>query len=36
MFRALADPTRRAVLDRLCRGPATVGALAARLDMALP
>ena len=35
-FRALADPTRRAVLARLARGPAPVGELAAPFDMALP
>ncbi len=36
LFQALADPTRRAVLGRLGRGPATVGALAEPFDMALP
>ena len=36
VFHALADPTRRAVLDRLGRGTATVGELAAPFDMALP
>ncbi|MEL6233671.1 MAG: metalloregulator ArsR/SmtB family transcription factor [Pseudomonadota bacterium] len=36
LFRALADPTRRAVLDRLAQGPANVGALAEPFDMALP
>lgn len=30
---ALADPTRRAIVDRLRRGPATVGELAAPFDM---
>ncbi|MCK0120317.1 metalloregulator ArsR/SmtB family transcription factor [Loktanella sp. F6476L] len=35
-FAALADPTRRAVLERLVRGPATVSDLAAPHDMALP
>lgn len=37
VFRALADPTRRAVLERLGRdGPTTVRELAAPFDMALP
>jgi DNA-binding transcriptional ArsR family regulator len=36
VFHALADPTRRAVLDRLGRGSATIGELAAPFDMALP
>jgi len=36
VFRALADPTRRAVLQRLSRGPAAVTALAGRFNMALP
>lgn len=35
-FRALGDPTRLAVIERLSRGPATVGELAAPFDMALP
>jgi DNA-binding transcriptional ArsR family regulator len=35
-FQALADPTRRAVVDRLARGPATVSELAAPLKMSLP
>ncbi len=35
MFQALADPTRRAVVERLCRGPASVGDLARPLDMTL-
>lgn len=35
-FRALANPTRRAVVERLGRGPATVGELAQPFDMALP
>lgn len=30
---ALADPTRRAIVDRLRRGPATVGELAEPFDM---
>jgi DNA-binding transcriptional ArsR family regulator len=36
LFQALADPTRRAVLRRLARGPASVGQLAEPFDMALP
>ena len=36
VFRALADPTRRAVLERLGRGPAPVSELAEPFDMALP
>lgn len=36
LFRALGDPTRRAVLDRLTRGPAAVSALARPYAMALP
>lgn len=36
IFQALADPTRRAVLARLGRGPASIGELAAPFDMALP
>jgi DNA-binding transcriptional ArsR family regulator len=36
VFRALGDPTRRAVLGRLSRGPAPVGELARAFDMALP
>ena len=35
-FSALGDPTRRAILQRLARGPASVGELAAPHDMALP
>ena len=35
-FTALGDPTRRAILERLARGPATVGELAEPHDMALP
>ena len=35
-FHALANPTRRAVIGRLGRGPATVSELAAPFDMALP
>jgi len=36
VFRALADPTRRAVLERLGAGPATVSDLAQPFAMALP
>ena len=35
-FHALADPTRRAVLASLSRGPASVSELAQPFDMALP
>lgn len=36
VFQALADPTRRAVIERLSRGPASVSELARPFDMALP
>ncbi len=36
LFTALGDPTRRAILSRLARGPAGVSELAAPHDMALP
>lgn len=36
IFAAMADPTRRAVIERLARGPATVTALSAGHAMALP
>ena len=36
VFLALADPTRRAVIRRLGRGPASVGDLARDFPMALP
>jgi DNA-binding transcriptional ArsR family regulator len=36
VFRGLADPTRRAVIERLGRGPAPVTELAQPFDMALP
>lgn len=36
LFDALADPTRRAVVHRLGRGPASVGELASDFTMALP
>jgi DNA-binding transcriptional ArsR family regulator len=35
VFRALADPGRRLMLDRLSRGSASVSELAAPLDMSL-
>lgn len=36
LFRALADPARRAMLERLSRGPAAVSELARPLPMSLP
>jgi DNA-binding transcriptional ArsR family regulator len=36
MFQALADPTRRAILQRLGRGEATVGELAQPFGISLP
>ena len=36
LFGALADPTRRVILDRLTRGEATVGELAGPFDMSRP
>lgn len=36
VFQALADPTRRAVVERLIRGPASVSELAKPLPMSLP
>nr|WP_235682821.1 metalloregulator ArsR/SmtB family transcription factor [Mycolicibacterium alvei] len=36
VFHALADPTRRAIVERLVRGPAPVKALAEPLAMSLP
>ena len=36
VFQALADPTRRMIVDRLTRGPASVSTLAAPLAMSLP
>jgi DNA-binding transcriptional ArsR family regulator len=36
VFRGLADPTRRAVIEQLSRGPAPVTVLARPFDMALP
>jgi DNA-binding transcriptional ArsR family regulator len=36
VFRAIADPTRRAILDRLRAGPARAGALAADFRTSRP
>lgn len=36
VFRALSDPTRRRVLERLSRSPASVSELATPFEMALP
>ena len=36
VFRAIADPTRRAILDRLRAGPAQVNALAADFEQTRP
>ncbi|WP_426128012.1 ArsR/SmtB family transcription factor [Pararhizobium sp. PWRC1-1] len=36
MFQALADPARRMMVDRLCRGSASVSELAGPLTMSLP
>ncbi len=36
VFKALADPTRRAVIERLGVGPASTSELARPFDMALP
>jgi DNA-binding transcriptional ArsR family regulator len=36
MFQALADPTRRAIVEQLSRGPASVSDLARPLPMSLP
>jgi DNA-binding transcriptional ArsR family regulator len=35
-FSALSDPTRRDILERLARGPATISELAQPLDISLP
>lgn len=35
-FAALADPTRRAIIERLVKGEATVNELAAPFDISLP
>jgi len=36
LFHALADPTRRAMVERLCQGPATVSELKEPFAMSLP
>lgn len=36
IFTALADPTRRAVLSKLCENPSSVSELAKPFEMALP
>jgi DNA-binding transcriptional ArsR family regulator len=36
VFHALADPSRRSMVERLARGPASVSELARPLDMTLP
>jgi DNA-binding transcriptional ArsR family regulator len=36
VFQALADPSRRVMVERLCRGPASVSELARPLSMSLP
>ena len=36
VFQALADPSRRIIVERLCRGPASVSELAEPLDISLP
>lgn len=36
LFHALADPTRRRIVDRLARGPSSVSALAEPMEMSLP
>jgi DNA-binding transcriptional ArsR family regulator len=36
VFRAIADPTRRAILDRLRRGPAPVNELASAFSQSRP
>lgn len=36
MFQALADPTRRQIVDRLSKGPASVSELAQPFSMSLP
>jgi DNA-binding transcriptional ArsR family regulator len=35
-FQALADPSRRSMIERLCVGPASVSELAKPLAMSLP
>jgi DNA-binding transcriptional ArsR family regulator len=36
LFQALADPSRRAIVERLTRGPASVSELARPLKMSMP
>ena len=36
VFQALADPSRRTIVERLSRGPASVSELAGPLEMSLP
>jgi DNA-binding transcriptional ArsR family regulator len=36
MFQALADPSRRVMVERLCRGPASLSELAKPLSMSWP
>ena len=36
VFQALSDPSRRVIVERLTRGPASVSELAEPLDMSLP
>lgn len=36
IFRAIADPTRRAILDQLRQGPCTVNAIAGGFDQTRP
>jgi DNA-binding transcriptional ArsR family regulator len=36
VFQALSDPTRRAIVERLGRGPASVSQLAEPFEMSLP
>jgi DNA-binding transcriptional ArsR family regulator len=36
MFQALADPTRRGIVERLARAPASVSQIAKPFDMTLP
>jgi len=36
LFQALADPARRAMVERLSKGPASVSELARPLEMSLP
>lgn len=36
LFRALADPSRLALFEQLCRGEAAVGALTARFEISQP